>query len=706
MDHSPSPNKNIPESEDVVRALRISQQRLSEAQRIGHIGHWHYILQSDRAEWSQELFRIYGLAPTDDLSLSAQEVWASFHPDDKESFVKLRNESVQSGKPYSGDFRIIRPDGEVRRVSIEAKPERDEQGTVVAFFGITQDLTERLRNEEELSRHRDDLEELVAERTLELEKKTRELAATITERKEADEAVKGSREQLNELLASSPIGISVVSQASQKRIYTNPHFNEMFAGHEDVSLIGTGFEDTFANPDEAVELRQILITKGHHHSAEVQRKRTDGTLFWCLHSWRPTTFEGEDAYIVWHYDITDRKETEDALRDAKAEAEAANQAKSEFLSSMSHELRTPLNSILGFSQLLDFDSKQSLSTDQKESVDHIKTAGRYLLELIDDVLDLAKVETGRAKYDVEDISVMAIIDECLPAVKLAAESRGIVFSINDAADATHFIQADRRRLKQVLLNLFSNAVKYNQENGTVTVHIKEASDNMLRVAVTDTGVGIPMEQQSELFKPFSRLNAANTEIEGTGIGLVVCKNLIGSMGGNIGVESDEGKGATFWFELPLATDYDVQAVTTAENLSVREADMALSANGTLLYVEDNVANLRLMEGIVSRIEGLKMISAQNGGLGIELAKSENPDIIILDINLPDMNGNDVLGELRNSKITENTPVLALSAAATKVDIEKGLKAGFLRYLTKPFDIAEVVDAIRATLEDGRKTGTT
>ncbi len=437
---------------------------------------------------------------------------------------------------------------------------------------------------------------------------------------------------------------------------------------------------------------------------EMSGLRKDGTEFpldLSLSSWKS---DGEPFFAATMRDITERKETEAALRRAKEDADNANKAKSEFLSSMSHELRTPLNAILGFGQLLQFNPREPLSASQNSSVNLIMKGGGHLLELINDILDLVKIESGNVEYSIENISISAVVEECLSLVTDMAAKRGIDIEIDEQNRDVARVHADFIRIKQVLLNLLSNAIKYNRDGGKVTIRIEDTAGEMQRVSIIDTGNGIAEHQLVNLFKPFSSLGAESSEIEGTGIGLVVCKQLVEAMRGSIGVDSREGEGSTFWFEIPGSAGLEnhPENRSTADNTPTAEAPAqgpatALANNGLMLYVEDNPSNLRLMEMIVSRVEGLTMISAHNAELGIELARSKRPDIIIMDINLPGMNGFQALEKLKEYEETREIPVLALSAAATKLDIEKGIAAGFTRYMTKPMQVRDVIEAVNELL---------
>ncbi len=382
------------------------------------------------------------------------------------------------------------------------------------------------------------------------------------------------------------------------------------------------------------------------------------------------------------------------LEGAKASAEKANLAKSDFLSSMSHELRTPLNAILGFAQLLETGSPPPTAI-QTERLHQIIKAGWYLLDLINEVLDLAVIESGKLSLSLEPLSLSDVLLECEAMIGPQAQQRGINISFAKVIP-TCFVYADHTRVKQALINLLSNAIKYNRDHGMVEVACTAIDPERIRISIKDSGAGLPPEKLAQLFQPFNRLGQESGIEEGTGIGLVVTKQLVELMGGTIGVESTVGVGSEFWIELvrdvmpQLATEH----VMAAELVPHAQENAALR---TLLYVEDNPANLMLVEQIIEGHPHIRMLSARDATLGIALARAHLPEVILMDINLPGISGFQALKILREDPATAHIPVLAISANAMPRDIQQGLEAGFFRYLTKPIKINEFMQALDIAL---------
>ncbi|WP_296442649.1 hybrid sensor histidine kinase/response regulator [Rhodoferax sp. UBA5149] len=377
-------------------------------------------------------------------------------------------------------------------------------------------------------------------------------------------------------------------------------------------------------------------------------------------------------------------------------AENANLAKSDFLSSMSHELRSPLNAILGFAQLLE--SGSPLPTpSQKSSLDQILRAGWYLLELINEILDLALIESGKLSLSMEPVSLTEVLRDCQAMIEPQAQKGGIRISF-PPFDCDSFVYADRTRLKQVIVNLLSNAIKYNKVGGTVDVTCSAVTAGRLRISVQDSGEGLAPEKLAQLFQPFNRLGQEAGAEEGTGIGLVVSKRLVELMEGEIGAQSTVGAGSVFWVELKLA-DAPQLVHDTGEPLTpVQTPVQSDAALRTLLYIEDNRANMALVEQLIARRPDMRLLGAGDGVRGIELARSHRPQVILLDINLPGISGLQALKILREDPVTTYIPVLALSANSMPHDIEKGLEAGFFGYLTKPIKINEFMAALDRALE--------
>jgi PAS domain S-box-containing protein len=402
------------------------------------------------------------------------------------------------------------------------------------------------------------------------------------------------------------------------------------------------------------------------------------------------------GYLLIGTDNSVRKQVELELNKAMAVAEKANLAKSDFLSSMSHELRTPLSAILGFAQLMESGSP-SPTASQKRSIDQILQAGWYLLELINEILDLALIESGKLSLSLEPISLSEVMHECQDMIEPQAQKRGISVAFPQF-HIPYFVQADRTRVKQVFINLLSNAIKYNRVGGTVVVDHVTSIPGRIRICVKDSGEGLTADKLAQLFQPFNRLGQEANGEEGTGIGLVTTKRLTELMGGAIGAESTVGTGSVFWIELNLTAERQ-SAPGTAISSAVAQSQVQTDAQlRTLLYVEDNPANLMLVEDLIARRPDIRLLTARDGNRGIEIARGSRPDVILMDINLPGISGLKALRILAEDPTTAHIPVVALSANAIPRDIAKGLEAGFFRYLTKPIKVNEFMATLDVALE--------
>ncbi len=470
-------------------------------------------------------------------------------------------------------------------------------------------------------------------------------------------------------------------------------------------LIGTPFKKYFTDPERAEAGIKRVLSEKKVTDYELTARARDGRE--TVVSYNASNFYDRDGLLQGVFaaarDVTERnrldrvlQEKNVELKSATAVAEQANLAKSEFLSSMSHELRTPLNAILGFAQLLESDSPPPTPV-QKEGLTEILQSGWHLLTLINEVLDLTKIESGHATMSQEPVSLAEVLLECQKMFGPQAQQRGITVAF-PLLDKPNYIRADRTRVKQVLINLLSNAIKYNIKQGTVEVTCSEITTGSIRVSIRDTGTGLSPQHLTQLFQAFNRLGQETGGEEGTGIGLVLAKRLVELMGGVIGVESTLGVGSVFWFELlsvdePRLSEEEVNAAALIKPHAPSKARVH-----TLLYVEDNPANLNLVKQIIARHPDMRMLSAKDGYSGIKIARTLQPDIILMDINMSGMNGYEALEILKSDPTTAHIPVLALTANAMPRDIKKGMEAGFFRYITKPIMVNEFMEALNVALE--------
>ena len=539
---------DISDRKRAEEALRHSESMLRDSQRIAHIGSWERDLRTDEVNWSEEMYRIFGMEPNSvpanyDLYLSR------IHPDDRDFEMRSHSEALARGQPLENKVRLVLPNGERRVIRHQGETAFDEYGNRLHFSGTAQDITEMEKAERALRVLNEELEERVQDRT-------NELRHELKQRERTQIALQQSEERQRAIMDSAVDGIIVINQKGIIESFSHSA-TEMF-GYASSEVIGKNISMLMPAPYRSHHdgyLRKYLaggqpqvIGRGR----EVRGRRKDGSIFPMEIGVSEVDLGDYRVFTGVVRNISERKRVEQELLLARKAAESANQAKSEFLSSMSHELRTPLNAVLGFGQLLRDYPDQQLTDEQRAHVEQILDGGQHLLGLVNEVLDLARIESGQLALSVESVDLAQTLRESLMLVQPLADERDIAIMVEaDIASATT-VMADPSRLKQVLLNVLSNAVKYNRDNGTVRLDAAATGSGMMRINVSDTGPGIPAQKRDEVFRPFSRLDVDAKKIEGTGIGLTITRELIESMGGKIDFESSVGEGSTFWIEIPIA----------------------------------------------------------------------------------------------------------------------------------------------------------
>ncbi len=634
-----------------------NEERMREmAEHIGEV-FWMMSLDGQLLFVSAAYEKIWG-HPVQELYHDPWKRMQAIHPEDRERVMESFHEKSARGD-YAEEYRIVRPNGEERWIADRGFPVRDKAGKVCRIAGIASDITKRKR---------------------------------------AEEGIREAQSFLTSVVENIPHMI-FIKDAKELRFIQINNAGEKILGVSREELYGKTDHDLFpkTQADYFVARDRAALERGEPLDIPEEPVETeDGIL--TLHARRIPMFgpDGKPQYLLGiGEDITRQKEAEESIRQAKDEAERANRSKSEFLSRMSHELRTPLNAILGFGQLLEL---ENLNEEQQESVRHIMSGGRHLLGLINEVLDIARIEAGRMAVSLEPVSLTAVLKDVTELVAPLARERSIRVLLPEGEHEL-FAYADQQRLKQVLLNLLSNAIKYNRTEGEVRIATKSFRDEIVhkqkvRLEVADTGPGLSAEKLGQLFTPFQRLGAERTNVEGVGLGLALTKRLVNLMDGVIGVQSSVGKGSTFWIEFPAAGS----PLQKTAMLVARPDKVADGAAATVLYIEDNPSNLRLVERILSQRPEIQLLSAEQGRAGIELARERKPDAILLDLNLPDIQGHEVLMNLRANETTAEIPVIIVSADATPGQIQRLKQAGAQAYLTKPIAVGRFLQVLDETLK--------
>ncbi len=519
----------------------------------------------------------------------------------------------------------------------------------------------------------------------------------ITERKRLEAAARLTADRLASAVDSMQDAFALFD-AEDRLILCNSVYRRLLNRTMPGALVGKTFPDLldawmkdmdFPDADARQRFRdERLARRQQDDTVSFEVRLLDGRRLRVVDR---KTGEGGMVKTIW--DLTEDSQLAEELREARAEAEAASAAKSEFLSSMSHELRTPLNAILGFAQLLQLDHREPLSEKHKERVGYILSGGEHLLHLIDDVLDLARIEARRVSVSIEIVRLRDVLDEVKKTLEPMAARQGIRLSLElDAGEAPEIL-ADPTRFSQILINFGSNAIKYNRPGGSVRFTVSRPSESTVRVAVADNGLGIPADQQQKLFQPFQRAGQENGPIEGTGIGLVITKQLVLLMRGSLGFQSALGSGSEFWVDMPVPTASRESASPRRQAVAPVVRVSGAAGPHLVLYVEDNPANVNFMRDLMSSLVDIDLLCVPNAELGVEMARARRPSAVIMDINLPGMSGVDALLLLQSLPETADTPVIALTAAASDRDKQAGAQAGFFRYLTKPICVVELMGAL-------------
>jgi PAS domain S-box-containing protein len=637
-----------------IEAQERLNERLAQAVSLASVWLWRIDLATERVEFNEHGYRVLGLTPQPG-GVPLAEVRATIHPDDAAAVVGATDEAIRSRQVIDVEARYRKPEGGYRHVLTRRVAERDAAGRPIALAGISLDQSQQVLE--------------------------RERARSLAQR-------------IDIVTRAAGVGVWSIDVASDGVEWNDQMFHIYGLPLATAAPSLEAQIEHLVHPDDRALVKRERARADHagHEGLQFEFRivRPDGTQRW-LSTWSRRERAPDDRVMAYGVtiDVTERKLAEQALRD-KASAEQASRAKSEFLSRMSHELRTPLNAVLGFSQMLLHDAHENLSGRQSERVRQIHSAGQHLMALIDDVLDLAAIESTALQLDLQPVALQSAVDDVLQWTQAQAQRAGITVQAEPTAG---WVRCDARRLRQILANLLSNAIKYNRAGGQVRVRASRAGDSWA-LAVRDTGRGIPAAQRVHLFQPFNRLGAEREGIQGTGIGLAIVHHLTGLMGGRIEVDSEPGQGSEFRVCLPADVAPDAIAEGPAMPLPPVRPDGTHSL--TVLYIEDNPINVMLVEQLMALRPAMRLVTATDGASGVALARAVLPEVLLIDMQLPDFNGFEVLSRLREADPPlQARAFIALSASAMPEEVERAKAAGFSDYWTKPIDFAQFLNGLDA-----------
>ncbi|MBI5964404.1 MAG: PAS domain S-box protein [Chloroflexi bacterium] len=655
-------------------ALSLSEANLNRAQAIASIGSWNLDIAHNILTWSAETYRIFGTAPETPLTL--ESFLAYIHPNDLD-IVNRSWQAALQGAPYDVEHRILVKE-QVKWVRERAELEADADGNLLRGIGTVQDITER---------------------------------------KQAEEALRTSRERFKTMFEQAPLGIALVDSLTGHIYEVNPRYAEI-AGRSTAEILNIDWMQITHPDDMQADLDSMaLLNSGKINGYQMEKRylHPDGTAVWINMTIAPLSVEDKThpRHLCMIENITERKQAEEMIRQYASELEMrveertaelvhANRAKDEFLANMSHELRTPLNGILGFSETLLAGVRGPINEKQEQALQMIQSSGEHLLGLINDILDVSKIESGKFEIHPETIEVNEICQASLVFIKHLAEKKSITVEYS-SSPAASTILADPKRLKQILVNLLNNAVKFTPENGTIKLTVRDqAKEGLMRFSISDTGIGITPENLQRLFKPFVQVDSSlSRQNEGTGLGLTLVKKLVEMHGGSVDVESEVGAGSQFSFTLPwiqATEDNDTGGSPGAER---EKSDPKITAEssgyGRILLADDNESNAMIIQDYFEN-SGYKVFVAYDGGEVLSKAEEVSPDIILMDVQMPHVNGFEATRRLRSDPRFATVPIIALTAFAMPGDRERCLAAGMNEYLSKPVKLKELKQMIEKFLD--------